>query len=133
MALFYSSVPVSHYGVTVKQREQCRDPATKAAVIQPSLIVLFTPALFSLWHVKMSSVLHKQCQIKVFTTVVKRAQRVAKSETQANGEQVQEFDGTSERITAEKKHCQFFNLAVAFGNTSTRKLMAVSASPWEKQ
>ncbi len=56
MALFYSSVPVSHDSVIVSQPEQNQNPETGAAKWNSDIIVLFTPVLFLLSRAKMSDI-----------------------------------------------------------------------------
>lgn len=52
---FHSSVPISHDRVTVSWHKQSQ----QLSVTQPSLILLFVPIVFPLWHVSMSPVLKK--------------------------------------------------------------------------
>ncbi len=71
MALFYSSVLVSHDSVTVSQHAQYQDPETEAAKWNSVFIKLFTPLLFLLWHVRLSSVKgHPSHRVSAFLGLV---------------------------------------------------------------
>ncbi len=64
MALFYSSVPLSHGSVTVIQHVWYQDPDTYAAKWNSARILFFMPELFQ--NAKMSSV-EKVLYLSVFS------------------------------------------------------------------